>query len=298
MKTPLTFKRIRSAVLVAAVVSMAGSGSLAMARGGGFGGGFSGFHGGGDSFHDDGFSGGSFQDGGGYVEGVYGSRNRIDLRASADFKIADGVNARISGVHKQQEGYVDMIDYGCANPGNAQGIGSNRSAGDCVVDKLGERNYSGIRASVKLEPSSSFSLVVIGDYSKEDRTNSADIVDVTQPNMAQYRCGPFCTYANFTAPAAGQLTATSVQPNTTSFEGWGVSAKATLQLSDNLNIESVKRSKTRRTVRSTSRLVIVLRDFTVNTVCEFGNKCLILTHLYSSAFHSGNGTAGKCQFCR
>ena len=177
--------------------------------------------------------------GGGYVEGVYGSRNRIDLRASADFKIADGVNARISGVHKQQEGYVDMIDYGCANPGNAQGIGSNRSAGDCVVDKLGERNYSGIRASVKLEPSSTFSLVVIGDYSKEDRTNSADIIDVTQPNMAQYRCGPFCTYANFTAPAAGQLTATSVQPNTTSFEGWGVSAKATLQLSDNLNIESI-----------------------------------------------------------
>ena len=177
--------------------------------------------------------------GGGYVEGVYGSRNRIDVRASADFKLAEGVNARISGVHKQQEGYVDQIDYGCANPGNAQGIGSNRSAGDCVVAKLGEKNYSGIRASVLIEPSSTFNLLLIGDYSKEDRTNSADVVTITNAAQAPFLCGPFCTYANFTAPPGNTLTNTTTQPNTTSFEGWGVSAKATLELSDNLNIESI-----------------------------------------------------------
>src|SRR5690606_38243398 len=49
----------------------------------------------------------------GYVQAVYGSRDRIDLRASADFSLTETVSARLSGVSKNQRGYVERLDFGC-----------------------------------------------------------------------------------------------------------------------------------------------------------------------------------------
>jgi iron complex outermembrane recepter protein len=233
--------------------------------------------------------------GGGFVEAVYGSRNRLDIRASADFKLAEGISARISGVHKQQKGYVDQLDYGCVNPGNAQGIGSTRSAGDCVVDKLGERNYSGVRASIKFEPTETFDLVLIGDYSNEDRTNSGDVVTVARgddlatvgvnESMEQYICGKYCTYANFSAPAGGQLTSPSTQPNSTTFEGWGVSANATLRLSDSLSIQSITAYRKYRSIWGTDD------DFTPDLI-EVGQGYNDLRHNFFSQELRVNGTVG------
>jgi iron complex outermembrane receptor protein len=42
----------------------------------------------------------------GYVAAAYGSRDRLDLRASADFALTETVAARLSGVSKSQEGYI------------------------------------------------------------------------------------------------------------------------------------------------------------------------------------------------
>ena len=221
----------------------------------------------------------------GFVEAAYGSRNRLDFRASADFALAEGINARISGVHKQQKGYVDQIDYGCARPGNPQGIGSTRSAGDCVIAKLGEKNYSGVRASVDFVPSDNFNLLITGDYSSEKRTNSADVVTVAVPTMAQYKCGPYCTFANFYAPPGGQLTAGSTQPNTTSFEGWGVSANATLELSDSLQIQSITAYRAYRSIWGTDD------DFTPDLV-KIGQGYNDLKHKFFSQELRLNGKVG------
>jgi iron complex outermembrane recepter protein len=177
--------------------------------------------------------------GGGFVEGTYGSRNRMDLRASADFNIAEGLNGRLSGVYKRQKGYIDQIDYGCANPGNAQGILPARPLGNCVVDKLGEKNYAGLRLALNYSPSDVIDWTLIGDYSNEDRTNSGDVVTVTTPAFAPYICGPRCTYANFFAPAGNQLLAPQTMPNTTTFNGWGISSNVKIQLSDDINLQSI-----------------------------------------------------------
>jgi iron complex outermembrane recepter protein len=177
--------------------------------------------------------------GGGFVEGTYGSRNRTDLRASADFNIAEGLNGRLSGVYKRQEGYIDQVDYGCANPGNAQGIPSGRPLGECVVDKLGEKNYAGVRLALNYNPTDVIDWTVIADYSYEDRTNSGDVVTVTTPAFANYICGPRCTYANFYAPAGNQLLAPQTMPNKTTFKGWGISSNFKIELSDDVNLQSV-----------------------------------------------------------
>jgi len=179
---------------------------------------------------------------GGTIEAVYGSRNRVDLRASANFALTDNLFARISGVYKRQNGYVDQIDYGCKFPGNAQGISIRPGSGsDCVIDKLGEKNYAGVRGSIRYNPSDILDLVVSADYTVEDRTNSAEVVSSINPAVVSpnYLCGKFCTYANFYAPAGGAVSAGYTMPNRLKFEGWGTSANATIKVSDAINIQSI-----------------------------------------------------------
>ncbi|OYW48241.1 MAG: TonB-dependent receptor [Novosphingobium sp. 28-62-57] len=178
----------------------------------------------------------------GMVEAVYGSRQRVDIRGSANFIIAPDLYARVSGVYKRQDGYVDQIDYGCANPGNPQGItGFPSSGSNCVIDRLGEKGYAGIRGSIRYNPSDKFDLVVIADYTHEERTNAAEVISLINPARITpaYACGRFCTYANFRAPAGGQVSQDYAMPNRLKFDGWGVSANMTIGLSDTLNLQSI-----------------------------------------------------------
>ena len=86
-------------------------------------------------------------DGGGFVEAAYGSRQLFAFRGGATFTITDGLYARIAGTVRQQEGFVDRIDYGCANPGS--GIPSTRGAGDCVISQFGGVGYAAVRGAIR-----------------------------------------------------------------------------------------------------------------------------------------------------
>ena len=190
----------------------------------------------------------------GSVEAVYGSRQRTDLRGSANFKLAEGLFARVSGVYKHQEGYVDQLDYGCVYPGNAQGIGARPSSGQgCLIDKLGEKNYAGVRGSIRYNPNDSIDYTVVGDYTYENRTNAAEVVTSVNPAKVSstYLCGRYCTFANFygkgnTPPPGlsipgpwGQVKDGYYMPNRTKFTGWGVSGNGTFKLGDNFNVQSI-----------------------------------------------------------
>jgi iron complex outermembrane recepter protein len=174
----------------------------------------------------------------GTVEATYGSRNRMDIRGSVNFAIADGLYARVSAVHKEQDGYVGQYDYGCVYPGNPQGIVSATAAQNCRVARLGEKNYSGLRAAVRMEPADNIDFTVIADYSKENRTNAAEVVTRTIPATADFRCGRLCTFASFSLPAGGQIGAWS-PGNKTKFTGWGVSGHLNVDLSDSLKLQSI-----------------------------------------------------------
>ena len=176
----------------------------------------------------------------GMVSAAYGSRQRMDLRASANFVLSDGLYARISGVYKKQDGYVKQLDYGCANPGNAAGLTTfPGTQSNCVMSKLGEINYSGVRGSLRYNPGDNFDLVVTADYTHEDRANAAEVVTQTNAATTAAICGKFCNYASFYLPAGGQVGQGYFMPNTTKFDGWGVSANMTVGLSDSLNVQSI-----------------------------------------------------------
>jgi iron complex outermembrane recepter protein len=200
----------------------------------------------------------------GYVSLTGGSRKRYDIRAGANFALTDGVYARISGVYKHQDGYVDQIDYGCAKPGNPEGILAFPSTpSNCVMSKLGEVNYFGVRGALRFEPSDSFDYTITTDYSYENRANAAEVVTQTTPALANALCGAYCTYASFyltgnTPPPGlsipgpwGQVAQGYFMPNTTKFEGWGISGNGKFTLSDSINIQSITAYRSYRQIWGT-----------------------------------------------
>ncbi len=194
-------------------------------------------------------------DGGGFVEVGYGSRNMISLRGGATFTIADGLYGRISGTARQQRGFVDRIDYGCSHPGS--GIPTTRGAGDCTVSHFGGTGYTAIRGALRYHPNSNVDIQLAGDYTRDDRTNAAEVLVAAQApgntlNIGpafgpQFICGRYCNYAQFSQPAitwAGPvaagipLVATSGDDHTT-FEGWGVSLNAEFGLAEHIQLTSI-----------------------------------------------------------
>jgi iron complex outermembrane receptor protein len=193
----------------------------------------------------------------GFVEATYGSREHIGLRAGANIPIDEdaGLYARISGVARQQEGYVKRIDYGCAFP--TSGIPTTRGAGDCLVSKHGGVGYTGVRGQLRWNPNDTVDLLLAADYTRDNRTNAGEILAATAtpgntlnigPQMTDdFICGPYCNYAAYAQPAitwAGpfggpvELVATS-GTDIANYEGWGLSFNADFDLTDALQLQSI-----------------------------------------------------------
>ncbi len=132
----------------------------------------------------------------GSITGAYGSRNRIDLRASADFHLADGIDARLAGVAKKQGGYVARMDFGCVYPRGgpatlpanapinagaqinpADGIPAVLPAGSgCKVTDEGDVNYMGLRGQLRFRPADTIDINIIGDYTIDDRNQVGSVL--------------------------------------------------------------------------------------------------------------------------
>jgi len=191
----------------------------------------------------------------GYVQATYGSRNRINVRAAAEFPLTDTLSGRVTGAFADQEGYVDRIDFDCANPGPA----TIQSGPDCVVDRLGDVGYRALRGTLNFEPSNAVSLLVSADYIKDVRNQAAEILmlaDNPNPNVgtadgqpydSRFVCGPTCNYSQpFSDPAPffGILSGPVDLPGIDGdprvrYEGWGVSANLSVDLSDMFNLVSI-----------------------------------------------------------
>ncbi|MCW6533533.1 TonB-dependent receptor [Sphingomonas lycopersici] len=167
---------------------------------------------------------------GGYVEAGYGARNAINLRGSADFKITDTLFGRVAGVFKRQDGFVDLVDYGCARPGNPENIAATRAAGTCTVDKLGETDYKGLRGQLRWNPSDAVDITLSGDYTYQNQTNAPEVTTYsTNPN---YLCGRYCTFADFSTKGYNFQ-------HTNQFKGGGGSLNAVFKLADDLSLNSI-----------------------------------------------------------
>jgi iron complex outermembrane receptor protein len=212
----------------------------------------------------------------GSVSGTYGSRNRIDLRATADFGLTDTLSARLAGVSKTQEGYIKRMDFGCVYPAGTSPLnptgGVPRILGDgtnCVLAKEGQVNYQAVRGQLRWEPSSRVDINIAADYTDDDRTTGGSVLvlrhnadgTVASPNYpyppnpaarvfdinpfaadipydSRFVCGRYCNFATYTSPADNGQPGAAVDGRV-HFQGWGVSGQADIDLTDSLQLVSI-----------------------------------------------------------
>jgi iron complex outermembrane recepter protein len=173
----------------------------------------------------------------GQVSAAYGSRDRLDLRASADFNLARGVDVRLAGVSKKQDGYVDRIDFGCRFPAGgtatfvpafatasnptmapqlvnpAGGVPARSSDPDCRIGREGGIGFIAARGQLRLRPTDTIDINLIADYTDDDRPTAATVLlQRSYPNgaVASPRFPPVLNPApgttppqNFSAPPPG-----------------------------------------------------------------------------------------------
>ncbi len=163
-------------------------------------------------------------DEGGYVELKSGSRNLMSLRGGASFKITDKLSARVAGVRKEQDGFVDLVDYGCANPDNPEGIGSRNVGGNCNWAKLGGTGYTAFRGQLRYD-AETWNIDLAADTMKQAMTGGASVLRTsTNENMF---CGDHCSYADFMNTPQGPYQ---------TYDGTGFSLRFEKQFSDKLNM--------------------------------------------------------------
>lgn len=113
--------------------------------------------------------------GAGSLQATYGSRHRVELRGSADFRLGENLFGHISGVSKQQDGPVKRLDYGCLHPTSGVPILTSTGA-DCVLGTLGDVNYDAVKLAFRWTPSGNLEIGASVDYTNDDRTPAGAVM--------------------------------------------------------------------------------------------------------------------------
>jgi iron complex outermembrane receptor protein len=203
----------------------------------------------------------------GYVEATYGSLNRVDVRASADFSlIPDQLFLRLSGVARRQDGYVRLFDYACTHPTDpdviAGKIPRGNSTTDCKTGSEGGVDYDAIRASVRWVPTSNFELNWINDTTSQNNgTTPNTLLSVVpvyntvpwagyQYNARFVPKSPYVNYANFLDPgvtySAANIFGAPGTPNgafgatqNNKMNAYGTSLTADWKIADQFSLKSI-----------------------------------------------------------
>ena len=144
-------------------------------------------------------------DGDGYVTATYGTRNLLQLRGAADFKLTDVLFARIAGTFSNQDGYVDVFNFDCAHPSATPASSGNIK---CEQYSLGDVGYRALRAALRFVPSEKFEALLSADYIHDAHNNGAEVLlygenpnpNVNAPNglpltaSSGFLCGKWCNY--------------------------------------------------------------------------------------------------------
>jgi iron complex outermembrane receptor protein len=199
--------------------------------------------------------------GGGYIEGTYGSDNLIQGRAAADFTIVpEQLFARVSLVSRHQDGYVTMIDYKCAHPGpidtGVAGLGTIPNNlptlvhdETCELGKAGGVNYTAGRVALRYNPDSRLDVNLSADFDSDNSEVQPAVLKIANypnktPPINGVPFGPwfitgqkYTTYANSTDfdTAYGPYTS----PTISHMQQWGGAADIQYNFTEKLQLRSI-----------------------------------------------------------
>jgi iron complex outermembrane receptor protein len=114
-------------------------------------------------------------DGSGSLEVSYGSYNDLRVRGMADFALTDDLAIRISGMSRNTDGYVDVVDYGLTHP--TSNVGGNQSIGQFPqLTEVGGRHVTAGRVALEWEPTDRLNVYVTADYTNQDGDPGASVL--------------------------------------------------------------------------------------------------------------------------
>jgi iron complex outermembrane receptor protein len=218
-------------------------------------------------------------DGTGYVEATYGSYDRMELRAAADFALTPNLFARLSGAAARRDGYITRYDYACTHPGTPIRT-AVKEIGRCKLGTEGGKDYIAGRLALRWEPTDRISLDIVGDIVEDssevgattllyvgrsavpgafntqngagpayilngvpygNATGSPFISYSPYGNFAQdtFSSSPYISYEDYFDSAPRDGSPAYQAPLTAAVDSWGISANLSIELSDTLNLTSI-----------------------------------------------------------
>jgi len=159
--------------------------------------------------------------------------------------VPDMLYGRISGMAKHTRGYVDRVDYKCANPSSPLPTYAN-DANNCLLGREGGSNDAGVRGQLRFLPDDKLEINVSGDYYTTRGDPNPDVLIATRvlptPAINGVGYGPqFITPDNYTTYATFRGTATSSftgEPKS-DLTAWGVSGSLDYTITDGVKLTSI-----------------------------------------------------------
>jgi iron complex outermembrane receptor protein len=199
---------------------------------------------------------------GGYIEGTYGSLNRLNARGAADFTlIPDQLFVRISAATENHDGYVTRYDYSCLNPGS--NLPTHSVGNGCVLGHDGSQSFASGRIAFRWLPNEKWEVNLAADYTNDQSGVQANTLLKVAPGSlgeATYTTGvngqpvffgpqfiptnPYASYATYTSSAGSVIFgpdpyAPITVPPINYFKGGGVDGDITYKLANNLTLKSI-----------------------------------------------------------
>lgn len=126
-------------------------------------------------------------DNSGSFEATYGSFHRIDLRGHFDLKLTDNLAMRVSGVSKNRDGYVKILDYARTHPGST--VPTMATGSDPVIGTLGGTSFTAGKVALRWTPDADIEVNLSADYTRE-RDEPGPGVLIYGNNIAQFAGSP------------------------------------------------------------------------------------------------------------
>jgi len=90
----------------------------------------------------------------GQLQATYGQFDRIELKGTAGFALSEALSTRVSGIHRQVDGFFKRLDYGCVNPESGV-TPAGRTDKDCEIGTDGGQDVTVLRGALRFQPSGS-----------------------------------------------------------------------------------------------------------------------------------------------
>ncbi len=213
-------------------------------------------------------------DNSGSFEVTYGSYNRLDARGLVDIGLSDTLAMRLSGVSRNEDGYIKRLDYALTHPGS--NVKTRAIGDDPVLGTLGGKSTVAGKIALRWEPSPFVEVNLSADYTRERSESGVATLlyanalgginnDPTRPwetgidgSAVPYNCmfvpygvnscdtqtaydGRYITYSTFQGPEYHD----SQSPYLSTFvphqdlDNYGVALTIDINLADNLALKSI-----------------------------------------------------------